>query len=55
MANVLTPWFKKLIPAPILKVLTIVTNILVKGREISGGAYSKTNNPFGDGGQSGPK
>lgn len=40
MSNALTPFFKRFIPAPVLKFLTILTNALLQGRVISGGAYS---------------
>lgn len=54
MPNSLTPFFTRWIPAPVRKFLTALTNILIKGREITG-AYSKGPKDLGDGGQSGPR
>lgn len=51
MSNALTPLIQKYVPAPILKFLTILTNALLQGRVISGGAYSTGVGPnFGSAG-----
>lgn len=44
MANPLTPWIKKFIPAKILNILTLITNALVKGRDLTG-AYDIQDGP----------
>lgn len=54
MPNPITPIVKRFVPAQVLKILTIVTNILLKGREVTG-AYSKKDGNLGDGGISGPR
>lgn len=45
MANALTPTIIRFVPAVVLKWLTIITNILLQGRVISGGAYSTEAGP----------
>lgn len=49
MANALTPVVTRFVPAWLLKALTIATNILLQGRVITGGAYSRGSGPsFGE-------
>lgn len=40
MANPIGAWFTRVVPFGVRRILTIVTNVLLKGREITGGAYS---------------
>lgn len=50
MANALTPIFIQFVPAGIRKWLTIITNVLLQGRTITGGAYSQSGGPQLDSG-----
>jgi len=45
MPNAITPIVIRFVPAVVLKWLTIITNILLQGRVITGGAYSKSDGP----------
>lgn len=45
MSNALTPIVTKFVPAWLLRIFTILTDVLVQGRIITGGAYSKEAGP----------
>lgn len=45
MPNAITPIFIQFVPAVVRKWLTIITNVLVQGRTITGGAYSQSSGP----------
>lgn len=45
MANGITPVFAKFVPAWVRRILTILTDVLVQGRVITGGAYSTEAGP----------